>query len=98
MNYRTREEIFNKIMSYVRRFLYIVLKLDIHRRLRPWTNNNGFVTLLSYHLSTKKYRFHCYCVDCPNNANGICSTRFTWLPLREMHEFDGDNVIKNYCG
>ena len=45
------------------------------------------------------YRFACYCLSCPCNAGtGMCNVRYGHLPLDQMHEWDGDNIIKAYCG
>jgi len=44
------------------------------------------------------YRFACYCRSCPCNDNGKCATRYTRLPISQLHEWDGDNIIKAWCG
>ena len=33
-----------------------------------------------------------------SNRNGICLTGFPKLPLILLHEFDGDNILRNGCG
>jgi len=98
MNYRIREEIFNKIMFKIRKILYFVLRLDKHKKYKKDKDIRGFIPVLSYNPKTKYYRFNCYCFSCPCNFKGLCSTHFTKIPIECLHEFDGDNIIKNYCG
>ncbi len=98
MRYEYREKIFNFIMVQIRKYLYLLLKLDIHRKYEKNTDITGYFPVLSYNLNKKTYRFNCYCFDCPCNFNGLCSTRFYKIPINCLHEFDGDNIVKNYCG
>ena len=98
MNYRTREDIFNKIMTFMRKILYFILHLDEHKKYQKDENNEGFISVLSYNPKTKYYRFNCYCLTCPCNSEGLCSTHFPEIPHQMMHAFDGDNIIRNYCG
>ena len=44
------------------------------------------------------YRFACYCKACPCNDDGMCATRYTEIPFKQMHEWDGDNIIRAWCG
>jgi hypothetical protein len=46
------------------------------------------------------YVMACYCYGCPMNKQGVCSsTHQTLLSLKNlMHEFDGDNIIRQVCG
>ena len=98
MNYRLREGIFNFIMVRVRRILYLTLHLNKHKKYEKDIDKEGFIPILSYNPKMKYYRFNCYCFDCPCNFEGLCSTHFNKIPIECLHEFDGDNVIKNYCG
>lgn len=100
LNYRTREEIFNKTMVLIRKFLYFVLRLDIHKKYEKYKKyaKYGYIPLLSYDPIGKNYRFNCYCLECPNNSNGLCGTLFYRIQKEILHEFDGDNICKNYCG
>lgn len=100
MTYKMREDIFNWIMVKIRKLLYFILRLDIHKKFIPYTSKNEYIPLLSYSIKEKHYRFNCYCFDCPVNEKGLCSTIFNELPLNSyyVHEFDGDNIIRNYCG
>lgn len=96
--YRTRENIFNKIMVLTRKTLYFILGLDRHKKFVKELSNEGYIPIMSYNPKLKKYRFNCYCRACPVNKDGLCSTMFYKIPLECLHEFDGDNIIKNYCG
>ena len=98
MKYRTREQIFNWIMVKIRKVLYFLLKLDIHRKYEANKNIHELLPVLSYDFKRNQYRFNCYCFECPANYRGICSTQFSTIPINCLHEFDGDNIIKNYCG
>lgn len=85
-------------MVKIRKILYFVLKLDIHKKYEADKDIQGFIPLLSYNPKTKFYRFNCYCRTCPCNFKGLCSTHFYSIPYVLLHEFDGDNIIKNFCG
>ena len=98
MNYIIREKIFNKIMVIVRKLLYFLLKLDIHKKFCNYENNDSYFPVMSYSIKDKKYRFNCYCLTCSCNNNGLCVSKFFKIPTEALHEFDGDNIIKNYCG
>ena len=98
MKYKTRENIFNRIMIKTRKFLYFLLKLDIHKKYKKYSNKDSYFPVMSYSLKDKKYRFNCYCFECPANSEGLCVSRFYKIPIETLHEFDGDNIIKNYCG
>jgi len=98
MKYRIREEIFNKIMVNVRKLLYFLLRLDIHKKFCNYETKEGYFPVMSYSIKENKYRFNCYCFTCPCNFEGLCSSKFFKIPFEAMHEFDGDNIIKNYCG
>jgi hypothetical protein len=96
--YLIREKIFNKIMVSIRKCLYFLLRLDRHKDYESDKNKDGFFPLLSYNSKLKTYRFNCYCFSCPCNSKGLCVTEFSQLPTNILHEFDGDNIIKNFCG
>jgi len=96
--YIEREELFNKIMSSIRNELYNILKLDKHKKFKKYANNKGYIPLLSFHPRKKLYRFHCYVEDCPCNQRGLCLSEHRIIPKHSLHEFDGDNIIKQYCG
>lgn len=98
MNYKIRESIFNKIMVRVRRFLYFIFRLDIHKKYNTYKNKEGYIPVMSYNPEKKAYRYNCYCFTCPCNSEGLCVTEHSSIPLHLLHEFDGDNIIHNYCG
>ena len=87
-------------MVNARKLLYIILRLDKHKKFKPYKNDKNFIPLLSVNPETTTYRFNCYCFDCPVNEDGLCRTTFDKIPLNSyvIHEFDGDNIIRNYCG
>lgn len=96
--YLIRETIFNRIMSFTRKVLYFILRLDRHKNYDKKANNRGYIPLLSYNYTKKTYRFNCYCFSCPCNSDGLCMTQFQSIPLYSLHEFDGDNILRNFCG
>jgi len=99
MSYMLRETIFNKIMVTTRKILYFLLKLDKHKKFKKfYIDKKNYIPLLSYNIKEKHYRFNCYCFSCPCNIKGLCATKFGSIPRHLMHEFDGDNIIKNLCG
>ena len=105
MKYITRERIFNFIIVAISKVLYIILKLNIHKKYESYyfdkSNSlikNAYMPVLSYSPINGTYRFNCYCFDCPCNQDGLCMSEFTKIPHHLMHEFDGDNCIKNFCG
>ena len=68
--------------------------------------SDELVILMAYDPKTKLYRFGCNVKDCPCNlGNGWCSKSCIaldkkWLEmmLYKLHEYDGDNCIKQFCG
>lgn len=68
--------------------------------------SNNFVILLAFDKDNHVYRYGCSVVDCPCNlGNGWCSKQtphidkeFLEAMLNMIHEFDGDNCIKQWCG
>lgn len=98
LEYREREKYFNQCMTNIRNYLYQKMKLDKHRKYKNHISNDGYIPILSVNPKTKEYRFNCYCFDCPCNKDGLCVTKFISIPKNNFHEFDGDNIIKNFCG
>ena len=62
--------------------------------------------LLVYDRKTKLYRYGCSVTECPcNMKNGWCSKatptidkEFLRGMLNMLHEYDGDNCVKQWCG
>lgn len=62
--------------------------------------------LLVYDRKAKLYRYGCSVTECPcNMKNGWCSKAtpaidkdFMAKMLTMLHEYDGDNCIKQWCG
>jgi len=99
MKYRTRENIFNFIMVKIRKILYFILRLDIHKKFHNYIiKNTGYIPVLSVNPKKKVYRFNCYCFTCPCNFKGLCKTQFFKIPKNQLHKFDGDNILQNWCG
>jgi len=85
-------------MVAIRKILYEQLDLDKHKKFRSYKSDQGYIPIMSVNPEKRLYRFNCYCFDCPCNIRGLCSTEFQELPVSLLHEFDGDNIIKNFCG
>lgn len=98
MEYREREKYFNETITTIRNQLYDLLKLDKHKKFENHVSNDGFIPVLSVNPKTNQYRFNCYCFDCPCNKDGLCVTCFNKIPKERLHEFDGDNIVQNFCG
>lgn len=57
------------------------------------------IPLLFWDKEEKVYHFACTVNSCPcNNGLGVCGAKHIKLPLNMIHEFDGDNIIKQVCG
>ena len=61
------------------------------------------IPLLYYDPKQKAYRFGCTCLKCPCNAGGVCGagnhqTLKSLFELDKIHEFDGDNILRQVCG
>lgn len=44
------------------------------------------------------YRTGCYVNDCPCNVGNMCSVRYSIIPIQQLHNWDGDNIILTRCG
>jgi hypothetical protein len=65
--------------------------------------SEDLMILLAYDRKTKLYRYGCTVIECPcNMQNGWCSkatpSMAKDLIIDMLHEFDGDNCIKQWCG
>jgi hypothetical protein len=61
--------------------------------------HRDFIPLLFWDKKNKVYKFGCTVIECPcNGGTGICSSPHINIPLNLLHEFDGDNIIKQVCG
>lgn len=61
------------------------------------------IPLLYWDSIAKLYRFGCTCLKCPCNTGGVCGagnheTLKLLFERGAIHEFDGDNIIKQVCG
>lgn len=54
--------------------------------------------LILWDKDNECYVFGCTVKGCPCNNNGLCATRHKNLPKGLLHEFDGDNIIRQLCG
>lgn len=61
--------------------------------------SEDLLILLAYDRKTKLYRYGCTVTGCPcNMQNGWCSRATPYLDKNMLHEFDGDNAVKQWCG
>lgn len=61
--------------------------------------SDDVVVLLAYDKKRKVYRYGCSVTGCPCNTKaGWCSKASPFLDKRMLHEYDGDNAIKQWCG
>ena len=98
LEYREREKYFNESITNIRNYLYEKMNLDKHKKFEKNKDNNGYIPILSFNPHKKTYRFNCYCFDCPCNSDGLCSSEHIVFPVDIMHPFDGDNIVKQFCG
>ena len=56
------------------------------------------IPLILWDTENKLYVFCCTVKGCPCNHNGYCVTSHKSLPINLLHEFDGDNIVKQLCG
>ena len=57
-----------------------------------------FVAII-YDRQKKLYYFGCNVDGCPcNTGQGYCSKALTSIMDARLHDFDGDNCIKQFCG
>lgn len=55
--------------------------------------------MLAYDHETKLYRYGCSVKECPcNMQNGWCSKATLYLDKNMLHDYDGDNCVKQWCG
>ena len=67
----------------------------------PAIPSEELVVLLAYDKKTNLYRYGCSVKECPCNLqNGWCSkgTPKGYLNKAMIHEYDGDNAVKQWCG
>ena len=68
--------------------------------------SDDLIILLAYDKKTNLYRYGCSVTECPcNMKNGWCSKatpaldkEFLGAMLNMLHEYDGDNCVKQWCG
>lgn len=72
---------------------------EIKRKEAPGIPSDNLVTLLVYDSERKLYRYGCSVKECPCNLqNGWCSKATPFLDKNMLHEYDGDNAVKQWCG
>lgn len=69
-------------------------------RIEISSKYKNLIPLLFWDKENKVYHFGCNVISCPcNNGLGICGIKHIKLPnYLFLHEFDGDNIIKQICG
>lgn len=79
---------------------------EIRRKEAPALPSDEVMILLAYDPKTKLYRYGCNVKECPCNLqNGWCSKATPALDkeylrtmLNMLHEYDGENCVKQWCG
>ena len=76
---------------------------EIRRAETPAIPSDDLIILLAYDNQGKTYRYGCSVKDCPCNLqNGWCSKKTPKIAqdliLARLHEYDGDNCVKQFCG
>lgn len=78
-------------------------RTEIRQKEMPAVPSENLIILLAYDKQTHLYRYGCLVTNCPCNLqNGWCS-KATPEIMRDkiklmLHEFDGDNCVKQWCG
>uniref|UniRef100_A0A6M3KBB6 Uncharacterized protein n=1 Tax=viral metagenome TaxID=1070528 RepID=A0A6M3KBB6_9ZZZZ len=78
----------------------------IRREEMPAVPSEDIFVVVAYDPKTKLYRYGCNVSKCPCNLkNGWCSKatpalnkEFIQMMLNRLHEYDGDNCVKQFCG
>ncbi|MFA5307116.1 MAG: hypothetical protein WC365_06745, partial [Candidatus Babeliales bacterium] len=62
--------------------------------------SHNLIPILFYDKSKKGYRAGCTVTECPYNENGACVTVILFISMLKniLHEFDGDNIVQQWCG
>lgn len=72
---------------------------EIRQKEAPALPSEDLIILLAYDRKTELYRYGCSVRDCPCNLqNGWCSKGTPSLDKTMLHDYDGDNVVKQWCG
>ncbi len=79
---------------------------EIRQKETPAVVSEEVVTILAFDKKTALYRYGCSVSECPCNLqNGWCSKatpkidkKMIKLMLNMLHEYDGDNCVKQWCG
>jgi hypothetical protein len=75
-------------------------RAELEGESRKEIESAELIPLLYYDVKNKCYRAGCTVHGCPCNHNGVCSTRILSIDYVKniLHEFDGDNIVQQYCG
>jgi hypothetical protein len=61
--------------------------------------SEDLVILLAYDKKERRYRYGCSVKECPCNTElGWCSKATPFLDKTMLHDYDGDNAVKQWCG
>ncbi len=74
---------------------------EIRQKEMPAIPSNDLIVLLAFDKKTNLYRYGCSVRECSCNLqNGWCSksTPKDFLDKNMLHEYDGDNAVKQWCG
>lgn len=61
-------------------------------------SRHNLVPVLFYDKARKGYRAGCSVIECPSNENGICMALHASIHQIYLHEYDGDNCVRQECG
>ena len=79
---------------------------EIRKKEAPAVPSEDIFVVVAYDPKTRLYRYGCNVKGCPCNLqNGWCSKatpaldkHFLEMMLNMLHEYDGDNAVKQWCG
>lgn len=73
-------------------------KVRKEANLKAHKETEDLLPLIYWDKREGAYRFGCTVRECPANIDGICCTPALSFDMMELHEFDGDNCVKQVCG
>lgn len=74
-------------------------RAEIEVEAKTHVPSGDMMVLLAYDKKKGLYYYGCNVDECPcNMKNGWCSKATIYLDKNMLHEFDGDNAVKQWCG
>jgi len=76
---------------------------EVRHEEMPAVPSDDLIILLAFDRETSLYRYGCSVKGCPCNLqNGWCSKATPKIAkdliVQRLHEYDGDNCVKQFCG